>query len=142
MLHSKVIKSMDLRKAWDIYNKLVTMGFYTGQHQGPTLETKGAVVLAPQVTDGTNPKFPAVVRTGVAAKVQSCFLRLILQIVFMFSQKRFSMFSVSFSECERCLSQPKVFHVFPEKVFHVFNFFSLVMQDQTARANASATFTA
>ena len=61
---------MELGKSWDIYNHLYGLGFYMGQHAGPTVESQGQIVLAPQkAVDGANPKFPPThPKTGVGDK--------------------------------------------------------------------------
>ena len=68
-----MLKTTDLRKSWLIYLKLASLGFYTGQHAGPTLEAKGAIVVAPCPPDmpveAAAPKYPAGhPKTGVSAK--------------------------------------------------------------------------
>lgn len=65
-----MLKTTDLRNAWLIYQKLAGLGFYTGQHAGPTLEAKGAIVIAPgPPVEAAAPKYPAGhPKTGVSAK--------------------------------------------------------------------------
>ena len=73
---SKVLKTMELAKSWDLYNHLYGLGFYMGQHAGPTVESQGQIILAPQkAVDGANPKFPPThPKTGVGDK-QSFFFQ-------------------------------------------------------------------
>ena len=50
---------MELGKSWDIFNHLYGLGFYMGQHAGPTVESQGQIVLAPQkAVDGANKGLP------------------------------------------------------------------------------------